>query len=127
MNTVQRAYAKAKTLYEIAVDLMNRLEADFLANHGRSEKHVWCILDDESVFNRLNNEFSETFEYEAAVLFKAQDDLRKAENALIAYGLSIIPKKYADILRSTQDITVRQEIIELAFKLDTRTVPKHIA
>jgi hypothetical protein len=129
MNAVQRAYVKAKTIYEITVDRVNRLEVTFLANRGRAEKHIWCI-DDESVFDRLNNEFSEIFKDEETVLFKAQDDLRQAENALVAYGLSIIPgiyKKHADILRSVRDITVRQKIIDLILKLDTRTVPKHIA
>jgi hypothetical protein len=84
MNAVQRAYVKAKMIYEITVGRVNRLEAAFLAKHGRTEEHIWCILNDESVFDRLNAEFSKTFKDEETVLLKARDDLRQAENALVA-------------------------------------------
>jgi hypothetical protein len=129
MNAVQKAYIKAQAVYETLTDQMNQLEVVFMMNHSRAEKHIWAI-DDESVFDRLNNEFSETFKDEETVLVKARTDLRRAENDLIAYGLSIIPKKYkseADTLRSSRDITVRQKMIELTMNLDKRTVPKCIA
>jgi hypothetical protein len=108
---------------------MNQLEAAFLVKHGRTEKHIWRI-DDESVFDRMNNEFSETFKDEETVLVKAREDMRRSENNLIVFGLSMIPKKYkgeADTLRSSQDIKVRQKIIDLAMRLDTRTIPKCIS
>jgi hypothetical protein len=130
MNAVQKAYIKAKAVYEMACNRMNQLEAAFLKNHGRTEKHIWAITDDDSVFDRLNNEFSESVKNEEAALVKAREDMRQVENNLIAFGLSIIPKRYkseADILRSSRDITVRQKMIDLTMNLDTRTVPKHIA
>jgi hypothetical protein len=127
MNTVQKAYIKAKVIYEMTDSRMNQLEVAFLVNHGRSEKHIWAITDDDSVFDRLNNEFSDTHKSEETVLVKARMDLRQAENDLIAYALSIIPSEDADILRSSKDITVRQKIVDLAISLDTRTVPKHTA
>jgi hypothetical protein len=129
MNAVQKAYIKAKAVYETTEGRVNQVEAGFLKNHGRAEKHIWAI-DDESVFDRLNNEFSETFKNEETALVKARMDLELVEDALITFGLSIIPSKYkkhADALRSSRDITVRQKIINLTMSLDTRTVPKCIA
>jgi hypothetical protein len=126
MNAVQRAYIKAKAVYEMAEGRVNRLEADFLASRGRTEDHIWAIIDDYSVFDRLNIEFSEMYQSEEADLFKARDDLKRAEDALIDYGLSIIPKKYADKLRSSRDYKLRQELIDLPMRLDTRTVPQNI-
>jgi hypothetical protein len=122
-NKIQRAYIKAKAIYEITNDQINRLEADFLASRSRNEKHLYEI-DDDSMFDRLNIEFSEVFKDEYAALVKARTDLKQAENDLIAYGLSIIPKKYADILRSSRNIKVRQKMIDLASRIDTGTVPK---
>jgi hypothetical protein len=127
MNTIQRAYIKAKAFHEAAQVMVNRLETTFLADHGRSEKHIWGIIDDDTVFEQLNNEFSEIHKSEEAVLVKARMDLRQSEDALIAYGLSIVPKKYADILHSSKDIMVRQKIIDLIMTFDIRTVPKCIA
>jgi hypothetical protein len=130
MNVSQKAYIKAKAVYDCANDRMNQLETAFLASSGRDEKHIWAI-DEDSVFDRLNTEFSEVSRDEYAALVKARGDLKQAENDLIAYVLSIMPgeyKKEADILRSCRDIKARQEMIDLALRLDTRTVPqKHIA
>jgi hypothetical protein len=130
MNTTQKAYIKAKAVYERANDRMNELEAAFLASCGRNEKHIYEI-DEDPVFDRLNTEFSEVSKIEYAALDNARENLKQAGNDLIAYGLSIMPERYkkeADILRSSRDITVRQKIIDLALRLDTRTVPKrHIA
>jgi hypothetical protein len=127
MNTQQKAYIQAKAIHESANDRMDELEADFLASRGRDEKHIHAI-DDDSAFDLLNTEFSEESKEEWAALVRAREDLKQAENDLIAYGLSIIPKKYAEILRSSRNIKVRQEMIELAFRLDIRTVPqKYIA
>jgi hypothetical protein len=126
VNAVQKAYMKARAVREAAEDRMNRLEAGFLASRGRAEKHIWMI-DDESVFDLLNAEFSESPKHEYEALIKAREDLKQAENALIAYGLSIMPEKYkkeAGILRSSRDITVRRKLIDLAFRLDTGTVPR---
>jgi hypothetical protein len=126
MNAVQKTYMKARAVREAAEDRMNRLEAAFLANRGRAEKHIWMI-DDESVFDLLNAEFSKEPKYEYEALIKARDALKQAENDLIAYGLSIMPAKYkkeAEILRSSRDITVRRKLIDLAFRLDAGTVPR---
>jgi hypothetical protein len=126
MNTAQKTYIQAKAVYENTNDHLNQLEAVFLASCGRNEKHIHAI-DDDSVFDRLSIEFSEVVKDEYTALDNARKNLKLAENDLIAYGISIMPgryKKEADILRSSRDVTVRQEIIGLTLRLDTRTVPQ---
>jgi hypothetical protein len=123
MNRAQKAYIQAKAAYENTNDYLNQLEAAFLASRGRNEKHIHAI-DDDLAFDRLNTEFAEASKDEYAAFDKARENLKQAENDLIAYGLSLIPKQYADMLRTSQNIKARQEMIDLAFRLDTRTVPK---
>jgi hypothetical protein len=57
-------------------------------------------------------------------ILKARELLKQAENALIAYGLSIAPAREREILsRSAEtNYTTRQKIIDLVFRLDTKTV-----
>jgi hypothetical protein len=127
MNAVQRAYIKAKAVHEMAEDRVNELEAAFLASRGRTETNIWEIIDDESALDRLSNEFSEIYSREEADRFKARDDLKRAEDALIAWGLSLIPEKYkkeADILRSSRDYKLRQELIALPLSFDVKSIPR---
>jgi hypothetical protein len=130
MNAVQREYVKAKDVYESANYQIDRLEAAFLASRGRVEKRIYAI-DDDSAFEALNVEFAEASKTEWAALVEARENLKQAENDLIAYGISLMPGKYqkeADVLRSCRDVAVRQQMIDLALRLNTRTVPtRHIA
>jgi hypothetical protein len=124
MNAVQMKYLKAKASYMAAKEISDELEEAFMAANGRKEKHVWGIHDNYAEFERLCNEFCETYKDEDAVLVRAKIALEKAENDLIAYGLSIIPKEYADILRSSKDHKVRKEMISITIGVDVSTVPK---
>jgi hypothetical protein len=54
----------------------------------------------------------------------ARAAVKDAENALIEYGLSIAPVEIRETLRkeSRRILTIRERLIDLVMRLDTRTV-----
>jgi septation ring formation regulator EzrA len=122
MNQVQKNYSLAKSSYEMINVELDRLEQEFMVSHGRKEAHIWNIeaVDD---FNKTNDLFARKYGKEHEAYSQLYDNLEKATRELIDFGLSIVPKKYADILRNSQDAAVRNQIIDLIMELDTRTIP----
>jgi hypothetical protein len=122
MNKVQRNYSLARTSYEAIKAKIDRLEQEFMVSHGRKEVHIWNI-EDEDDFNKMNDLFAEEYKKEHEAYSKLGNNYEKATRDLVDFGLSIIPKKYAEILRNSKDATVRNKIIDLTMELNTRTIP----
>jgi hypothetical protein len=131
MNKIQRAYALAKAQYDAIKAENDRREAEFCAargyvtEEGTPARHVWMI-DDEAIFEAANDEFCEMNEGNCNEEIRAQEALRAAEDALIEWGLSVMPlglKKERETLRreSERNYTIRKKLIDLAFRLDART------
>jgi hypothetical protein len=102
---------------------LNEKERKFLDGKGRDEKYIWMI-DDKAVFDLLNAEFSVMAVGLNNDYTIAGDALKDAENALIEYGLSIAPAEIRKILRreSERPVEIREQLIELVVRLDTKTV-----
>ena len=141
MNKQQKAYATAKAQYEALEDIAHEIERKYIAEHnivnadGEVPAAIYCI-DDEEVFDKANADTAA--ELDALQTWKARKALDTAEDALINYGLSIMPvantaereklRNYCfGINGATLRLKIRQQVIDLTFKLDTRTVPKAIA
>jgi len=133
MNRIQRAYAQAKARHDAIKAANDQREADYCAAHGyktgdgKPALHVWMI-DDDAIFETANAEFSILNEQSGNDGIEAREALRSAEDALIEWGLSIIPRgmeKERETLRSEGKrlLKVREQLIDLAFKVDSRTVP----
>jgi hypothetical protein len=122
MNKVQRNYILAKASYETIREEIDRLEQEFMVKYGRKESYIWRI-DDEDDFNKMNDLFAKEYRKEHEAYDILYGNLEKATRELVDFGLSIAPKKYADILRNCKDATVRNEIADLVMRLDTRTIP----
>lgn len=125
MNKQQNAYITAKAAMEAAEEILAEREKSFLEHRGRPEDRLHEI-EDERAFDSLLIEFYEDPEIVALEedVQAKRDALRAAENSLIEYGLSIAPAGVREDLRrgAATQIKIRQKLIGLVVKLDTKTV-----
>lgn len=131
MNRQQKAYALAKARYEAAREAEKNAEAAYIARHGivnddgTIPRVIYAIKCADDRFEEIlaeldaNGELHDVY----AEATEATLALHRAEEALIEYGLSLMPAGPAETLRRAKDRPkYRQRIIDLTFKLDTRTV-----
>lgn len=131
MNKEQIAYAVAKAKLEALEEAVNEQEMAFILENaienpdGSIPKHLWC-MEDEDAFNVANTEFGRIMTESGleADLNAARRLLHKAEDDLIAYGLSLAPERVRKTLEKSArtDWKTREEILELTFRLDPVTV-----
>ena len=126
MNKEQIAYAVAKAKLEALEEAVNEQEMAFiLENAIEIPKHLWC-MEDEDAFNVANTEFGRIMTESGleADLNAARRLLHKAEDDLIAYGLSLAPERVRKTLEKSArtDWKTREKILELTFRLDPVTV-----
>lgn len=130
-NKVQRAYMIAKARVQEIESQQKAIEKKYIADNiitnpdGSTPEYVWCI-DDEAAFDKANSELS------ALIIAAGLEDglnaaravLKTAEDRLIAYGLSLAPAGVRATLERgvKQNATIRQKVIDLAFRLDVSTV-----
>lgn len=136
MNKQQKEYAAAKALVMAIEDKIANIEAAYIKEHnivnadGSIPKGVCCI-DDEAVFNAANEEVSDIIDGQGLSkdLVEAKAALRIAEDALIDFGLSIIPpairsEKVDRAVRT--NYTQRQKFLDMVSKLDVSSIPKNL-
>ena len=131
MNKEQIAYAVAKAKLEALEEAVNEQEMAFILENaienpdGSIPKHLWC-MEDEDAFNIANTELGRIMTESGleAELNAARSLLRKAEDELIAYGLSLAPERVRRTLEASArtDWKTREKILELTFRLDPVTV-----
>lgn len=125
MNNQQRAYITAKAAMEAAENILIGREKSFLEHRGRKEDRLHEI-EDETDFDSLLIEFYEDPEIVAMEedLQAKRDTMRAAEDRLIVYALGIAPAGVRETLRNgaATQIKIRQKLLDLAMKLDTKTV-----
>ena len=133
MNTYQNNYALAKAFVDEIKEQIADIEKEYIREHnianpdGSVPAAIYCI-DDQRVFDEANEGCS------AIVISKGLDKanteafemLRTAEDALIAYALSLIPtQQERETLQKSvkHNNTIRKKVLDLAFRLDTKTIP----
>lgn len=132
MNKQQKEYALAKTILETLKAEENDMEKEFcdglgvVNDDGSIPKRTWAIDNDE-IAEKAIDDFGKILEDSGlwAKILEAEKRLRKAEDDMISYSLSLVPyKKERETLENAARInyTTRQKIIDLAFRLDTKTV-----
>lgn len=129
MNEKQMAYAVAKAKLEVLEEAANEREMAFIIENaienpdGSIPNHLWC-MEDEDAFNIANTELSRIMTESGleAELNAARRLLHKAEDELIAYGLSLAPERVRKTLEKSArtDWKTREKILELTFRLDSR-------
>lgn len=92
---------------------------------GTIPERVYCI-DDMETFDRASEETSAEIEGSGlwADILAAEKALKAAEDAMIAYGISIAPAGIRATLERgiKENYTIRQKVIDLVFRLDVSTV-----
>ena len=126
----QRTYNQARRASELAGARASAHERAFLAardRHGQPARCLWQIEND-AVFDALEAEYQA--DPEAVKLQKddmaARAALIKAEKALVAWALSIVPAGTRATLApaAETDHATRKKIIDLAMRLDASTISR---
>ena len=134
MNAEQKAYALARAAYQLAKDEIKRYEQDFIVREnvhnqdGSVPDHIWAIDTgfDEDYFDALCDKLyaEDAFQALCNAETEAYKNLQAAEERLIDYGLSLpMPENIRQTLQEhRKEYKIRDKLIDLAFRLDTRTV-----
>lgn len=126
MNKQQKAYAIAKAAYETALHEQEAAEREYIEKNGIKNSDGTVPrrsynIDDEVAFDEAMKAL-EQYEINRSNAFQT---LIAAEDALIEYGLSIVPTGIAETLRGAKDnLKYREKIIDLTFRLDAKTVKR---
>lgn len=92
---------------------------------GSIPERVYCI-DNMETFDRANEETSAQIESSGlwADILEAEKTMEAAEDAMIAYGLSIAPAPIRATLERgvKENYTIRLKVIDAVFRLDVSTV-----
>lgn len=131
MNKIQRAYMTAKARVQEIESRQEEIEKKYIADNGivnpdgSAPEFLWC-MDDDAAFDKANEEVAALISAAGleSGLNAARDDLKSAEDRLIAYGLSLAPSSVRATLEQSvkQNATTRQKVIDLTFRLDVSTV-----
>ena len=128
MNKEQMNYALAKAKLEVIEETEKELEKDFLLKRGYRNSdgevpsRLWMV-DDEDQFEKLSKEFHLQHFDAILDLNVAEKEMKEAEDALIDYGLSIVPKSVSQTLNLHRNTySVRKKLLDLTFRLDAKTV-----
>lgn len=132
-NKQQKNYMEAKALLETLEEAEKAAEQKYIIDNnitnpdGSIPAYTWAIDDDE-LADKAIEEFGNAFDASdlGRSLQAARIAFKEAEENLLAYALSITPAGPRATLEksSKTNLKVRDQIIDLAFKLDVRTV-KH--
>lgn len=130
-NKQQKNYMMAKALLEALEEESNQVDRDYIkanniVNEDGSIPRLVYAIDDQATFDKANAECSKTTNDNGLwnQILKARETLKQAEDALVTYGLSIVPTRERATLTKAahENYTARIKIIELVMKLDATTV-----
>lgn len=130
-NSAQRAYMLAKAHLQALKDREAEIERAYIIAHSIRNaddtipERVYCI-DDAETFDRASEETAAKIEGSGlwADILAAEESLKAAEDAMIAYGLSIAPAGIRATLERgvKENYTIRLKVIDAVFHLDVSTV-----
>lgn len=127
----QDAYMIAKAYLETLEAQEREADHRYIIDHGiknsdgSTPEYIYCI-EDEGTFDRANIDQAAIIEKSGLwnEILAARAGLEIAEEKLIRYGLSIVPRHEREVLTKAvkEDYTVRTKVINLALRLDVTTV-----
>lgn len=130
-NSAQRAYMLAKAHLQASKDREAEIERAYIIAHSIRNaddtipERVYCI-DNMETFDRAVEATSAEIEGSGlwADILAAEESLKAAEDAMIAYGLSIAPAGIRATLERgvKENYTIRLKVIDAVFHLDVSTV-----
>jgi len=130
-NSAQRAYMLAKAHLQALRNQEAEIERAYIIAHSIRNaddtipERVYCI-DNMETFDRAVEATSAEIEGSGlwADILAAEESLKAAEDAMIAYGLSIAPAGIRATLERgvKENYTIRLKVIDAVFHLDVSTV-----
>lgn len=130
-NRHQRAYMLAKAYLESLEHQEREVDQSYIAKHniinsdGSIPRASWAI-DDKVLADKAITECSKQVEESGlwSSILEAREQLKNAEENLLKYGLSIVPKREKEVLEEAvqNNYTIRMRVIDLTMRLDPRTV-----
>ena len=130
-NSAHRAYMLAKAHLQALKDREAEIERAYIIAHSIRNaddtipERVYCI-DNMETFDRAVEATSAEIEGSGlwADILAAEESLKAAEDAMIAYGLSIAPAGIRATLERgvKENYTIRLKVIDAVFHLDVSTV-----
>ena len=130
-NKYQENYMAAKAMVETIEEMQKDIERKYIKDNdikdadGSTPEFIWHLMD-EAIFEKANEECCQIIVDMGLEddLNEARDILKKAEDALIAYGLSLAPAGVRKTLseEAKKNYCTRQKILDLTIKLDVSTV-----
>lgn len=131
MNAQQKNYMKAKAYLQTCEAEEAKSEAAYIRDHGITNPDgitpaKLYMIENESVFDQACEDFDGS-EYDLSdQTWGAKQQLKRAEEELINFALDIFRRIYpaqADTLEAHRnDWNTREKLLDIAFKLDTRTI-----
>lgn len=131
MNKQRRNYAMAKSYLQLCEDREHEQEAAYIRDNGITNpdgtvpERLFCI-EDEKLFDQACEDYDGSCYDTTEDTAEARKQLRAAENDLIDFGLDLLrrthPKQAAILDRHRNDYKTREKLIDIAFRLGTRTV-----
>lgn len=131
MNTQQKNYAAAKAYLETCEAAEAEKEAQYIrdnniTNEDGSTPEKLYMIENEAVFDTALENFTSS-EYDLSdQTNEAKRRLKVAEDELINYCLNLFkrvyPKQAAILEAHRNDFGTREKLIDIAFRLDTRTI-----
>lgn len=132
-NKAQRDYMTAKALLQTLEEREAEIEKAYIVANGIQNadgtipERIYCIEDMET-FDKANAETAAEVEGCGlwAEILAARDALTAAEDAMIAYGISLAPAALRATLERgvRESFKTRQKMIDMVFRLDVSTVPR---
>lgn len=131
MNELQKNYMIAKAYLQTCEEQEAESEARYIRDHGITNPDGTTpaklyMIENESVFDQACEDFDGS-EYDLSDrTYEAKQQLKRAEDELINFALDIFRRMYpvqADTLEAHRnDWNTREKLLDIAFKLDTRTI-----
>lgn len=123
----RNAYAIAKAAYEVAKEDYDNAELELMARHGYEGKFIWTADIDDTTFEKLCEEYEKEHAREISALRAAETALHEAEKAFAETAIVDIPLPAEELESFKQKVktnaAIRAKVIDLAMKLDVRTIP----
>ena len=131
LSKEQQVYSIAESEMKALDYLSRKAEKEYIKKAGIKNKsgeaplRIWTI-DDEKAFDYHNERLGKIMEESGfdEKYTNARNRLRKAEDDLIAFGLSLVPANIRGILAegARTNYCTREKILDAAFRLDVSTV-----
>ena len=123
----RNAYLIAKAALDTAKEDEQRAEREFMARKGYEGEYIWTVDLDETAFDALLEDYERECAAELAAVTAAEKLYNESAARLADLAASVAPLPAAELTAfkhsAHTNAATREKVIEIALKLDARTIP----